>query len=564
MSRVLLAQIASFFLGCGVLTAQTTEPKFQIADIHTSPHSSSPTFMRSGFYKGGRYEVRQASMVDLISLAYGVDSDRILGGPSWLEMDHFDVIAIAQANTSQDAVKIMLQNLLADRFKLVLHTDKKELSTYAITVGKKLQLKEADGSGETGCKFELQGVPPGGPKPGEAPPATLTLAYTCGNMTMAAFAEALHTLPLIPQMLGNNPILDETGLKGAWNFEFHFAFSTTNPNAASVNVISDVADKQLGLKLEPRKVPTPVIIVDSANEKPTDNLPGVTEKLPVAPTEFEVADIKPSDPNAAPVNRSPFLPGGRLDLRGMTLKNLIQVAWDTSPDKILGGPKYLESDKYDIVAKAPASVTTVGAMNSNNGPPPVDIDALRLMLRALLIDRFKLATHSEDRPADAYTLVAAKPKMKKADPANRTGYKEGPGPDGKDPRKDNPALGRLVTCQNMSMAQLAEALPGIAPGYFQNASTMVIDATGVEGSFDFTLSFSGAGILNKNGGGRGGDAPASSAGGGATGAGVAVDPGGGITLFDAMEKQIGIRMEIQKRPMPVLVIDHIEQKPTDN
>jgi uncharacterized protein (TIGR03435 family) len=185
------------------------------------------------------------------------------------------------------------------------------------------------------------------------------------------------------------------------------------------------------------------------------------------------------------------------------------------------------------------------------------------MLKALIVDRFKLATHTEDRPTDAYTLVAARPKMKKADPANRTGFKEGPGPDGKDPRKDTPALGRLVTCQNMSMAQLAEALPRIAPGYFANASTTVIDATGVEGSFDFTLSFSGAGILNNgNGGGRGGDAPPGPANAGA--AGAASDPGGGMTLFDAMEKQIGIKMEIRKRPMPVLVIDHVEQKPTDN
>jgi uncharacterized protein (TIGR03435 family) len=358
-------------------------------------------------------------------------------------------------------------------------------------------------------------------------------------------------------------ILDETGLKGAWNFEFHFTIAG-NGGGLTASLISDVADKQLGLKLEPRKVPTPVILVESANEKPTDNLPGVAAKLPVAPTEFEVADIKPSDPNTAQApQRSPFLPGGRLELRGVAMKDIIAAAWDTTPDKVVGGPKNLDTDKYDIIAKAPSAVTTVGSSLSNGQQPPIDIDALRLMLKALIIERFKLTTHMEDRPADAYTLVAAKPKMKKADPANRTGFKEGPGSDGKDPRKDTPALGRLVTCQNMTMAQLAQALPQIASGYFQNASTTVIDATGIEGSFDFTLSFSGAGILNKNGGGgRGGDAPPPSAASG--GAGEASDPGGGMTLYDAMEKQIGIKMEIQKRPLPVLVIDHIEAKPTDN
>jgi uncharacterized protein (TIGR03435 family) len=122
----------------------------------------------------------------------------------------------------------------------------------------------------------------------------------------------------------------------------------------------------------------------------------------------------------------------------------------------------------------------------------------------------------------------------------------------------------------MTMAQLAELLPSIAGGYFQTVSRTVLDSTGVEGAFDFTLSFSGAGILNGGGGGRdgggggrGGDSgPAPPAAAGT--AGVASDPGGGITLFDAMEKQIGIKMVTTKRPVPVLVIDHIEQKPTDN
>jgi uncharacterized protein (TIGR03435 family) len=233
---------------------------------------------------------------------------------------------------------------------------------------------------------------------------------------------------------------------------------------------------------------------------------------------------------------------------------------------VVGGPKYLDDDRYDITAKAPSQATSMISSMAQGNQPPVDVDALRLMLRALLIDRFKLKTHMEDQPRNAYTLLAAKPKMKKADPSNRTGFKEGPGPDGKDPRKETPALGRLVTCQNMTMGQLAELLPKIAGGYFQNASTTVIDATGLDGAYDFTLSFSPAGILNGGGGGRGGDGAAAPGGtpGGAAGAGEASDPGGGMTLYDAMEKQIGIKMEIQKRPVPVLVIDHMEQRPTDN
>lgn len=402
-----------------------------------------------------------------------------------------------------------------------------------------------------------------GRRPGDGPPPSITLAFTCHNMTMAALAEYMHTMPLGNQFLGTNPVVDETGLAGAWNLDFHFELVQNGPTTPSGML--DSFEKQTGLKLEARKVPLPVIIVDSANEKPTPNEPGVAEKLPVSPTEFEVADIKPSDPNASgPGRGGGFQPGGRLDLRGITLKQLITIAWDTTPGLVAGGPKFIDDDKFDIVAKAPASATT-GAAAGQGNQPPLDVDALRLMLKALIIDRFKLKTHVEDRPMDAYTLLADKPKLKKADPSNRTGYKDGPGPDGKDPRKETPALNRLVTCQNMTMAQLAELLPSIAGGYFQTVSRTVLDSTGLDGAYDFTLSFSGIGILNGGGGGRGGDGPPAAAGAGATGAaGMASDPSGGISLMEAMDKEIGIRMITTKRPVPVLVIDHIEQKPSDN
>jgi uncharacterized protein (TIGR03435 family) len=506
-------------------------------------------------------------MVDLIANAWGVDPDKVVGGPNWLEFDRFDILATAPAKSTPAELRAMLQTLLADRFKLVVHIDKKELPTYALTMGKKSQLKESDGSGDSGCQFQIQGLQNGrgGPQP-DAQPAPPTLEYKCTNMTMAALAEYMHTMPLAQQFIGPNPLVDDTGLKGAWNFEFHYALPL-GPAAAGMsgNSIMDAFEKQLGLKLEPRKVALPVVIVDSANEKPTDNLPGISAKLPVAPTEFEVADIKPSDPNASsgPGRGGGFLPGGRLDLKGIALKDLIVIAWDTLPNLVVGGPKFIETDRFDIVAKAPALALS-GSGNMMSGPggqPPVDIDALRLMLRALIVERFKLVTHTEDRPMNAYTLVAAKPKLRKADPSNRTGFVEGPGPDGKDPRKDIPALGRLVTCRNMTMTQLAELLPSIAGGYFQTVSRTVLDSTGLDGAYDFTLSFSGAGMVN-GGGGRGGDR------GGAPGqpgaGGEASDPNGALSLADAMEKQIGIKLVTVKRPVPVLVIDHIEQKPTDN
>ncbi len=100
--------------------------------------------------------------------------------------------------------------------------------------------------------------------------------------------------------------------------------------------------------------------------------------------------------------------------------------------------------------------------------------------------------HWETGPVTAYDLVAASPKLTLADPRARTRCDEGPGPDGKDPRIKNMVLDRLVTCQNMSMAQFGVLLQYLAPDYIFSP---VLDNTGLKGSYNFTLSFSSSLLL---------------------------------------------------------------------
>lgn len=535
LSRAAFGQAAS-----GQTTAPA--PKFDIADVHTSTQSTNRTpFMTGGALRGGRYDLRDATMLDLIRTAYGVDADTVLGGPNWLELDRFDVSAKAPPATSPETLRLMLQALLADRFQLVVHRDTKPLQAFALTLEKgKSRLKEADGSGSTGCQFEPQK-----PEPGTVP----FMAFSCHSMTMTAFAGNLRR---IGGDYLTGPVVDSTGLEGAWDFDIRWTYRALLGQAGGDGVtLFDAVEKQLGLKLEPRKTPEPVIVVDSVSGKLSANPPEVTRSLPPAPTEFEVAVIRPSMPDETPFFR--VHPGGQVEIGGFTLKFLIASAWNLDPrtnEMMVGAPKFLDSERFDITAEA----------SSDSAPAngAVDSDDLRLMLQALLKDRFKLATHMEDRPVTAYTLMAVKPKLKRADPANRTGWKEGPGPDGKDPRNENPILSRLVTCRNMSMTQFAELLPKIASGYIQSP---VLDATGMEGGWDFTLSFSAAGLLHSRPG-QGGDA-GQAAGGAAASTLSASDPSGAVSLFDAV-KQLGLKLEMQKRPVPVLVIDHVEEKPTDN
>lgn len=419
-------------------------------------------------------------------------------------------------------------------------------------------MKEAAGSGEAGCNFTVEN-----PTPSSGPaPAVITLpviAYTCKSTTMAAFAEGMLSMAGAGQYFNNKLVVDQTGLSGTWDFSFKFTpkvpagIRTTGENIP----LFDALENQLGLKLEPSTVPMPIIVVDSVSQKPTENSPEVAKSFPPLPTEFEVAEIKPAvstgNGERGGGGGRPEIKNGRIYLPGITLKNLIFVAWDLNNDDMLvGAPKWIEEERFDVIAKAPAGVA-IGDLTPQRSAIPVNIDALRPMLRTLIVERFKLATHTEDRPINAYTLVAVKPKLTKADPASRTKWEEGAAPDSKN-KNANSSLGRLVTCHNVTMAQFAEMLPGIAPGYLH---TEVVNATGLEGGWDFTFSFSPAGVLQLNSG-QAGDAGTA----GSVSAPEASDLSGALSIFDAITKQLGLKLEMQKRPVPVLVVDHLDRKPS--
>ena len=541
-----------------LVVGQSTDspPAFVIADVHPSTRITTPV-MRASF-RAGRYEIRNATMVDLIRTAYAVDADKILGGPSWLEYDRFDVAALAPTSATPDTQRLMLQALLADRFALAVRRDTRPTAGHVLTAGKgKHKLKEvADSGAASGC--QNQNVAAARPSaPGQfVLPMT---GITCRNVTTATLAADLKRLT---GGYVTNAVLDETGLPGAWDLELQFTPRAMLGLAASMDgatatSLSDAIDKQLGLKLDERDIPTPVLLVERVNATPTPNAPDVAAKLPpTPPMEFEVADIKPVDPNARPLGvvQMGVLPGGRVNLPGIPLRLIIGLAWNVPTNgPIDGAPTWLDTARFDIIAKLPSELAPPGGTN-------VPLQDLGPALQALLIDRFKMKVHFEDRSVEAYTLVADKPKLRRADPSTRTGCKA--------PVNMAFAISasgglppRAFTCQNITMAQFVDQLQTIAGSYI---TYPVVDATGLDGAWDFTLSFSPISPQQLTALMAGARA-ASAAAGGAAGDATASDPlGGGLSLFAAVEKQLGLKLEVRKRTYPVFVIDHIEEKPTEN
>jgi uncharacterized protein (TIGR03435 family) len=244
-------------------------------------------------------------------------------------------------------------------------------------------------------------------------------------------------------------------------------------------------------------------------------------QAPARMPEFEVADVQVSKSTSPEQGKGRMLPGGRIEVPNTTLKNLVMAAYSVQENMITGGPGWLDSDRFDIVAKA---------------PPDTPADTLFLMLRSLLAERFKLAIHREDKPMPVYVMVVGKggPKLKPATGGQQTC------------RWITPGNGRVQReCKNMTMQQLAIQIPGWG---MARVDLPVVDLTEIQGAYDFQLEWSMPG-------GRGdagqGDAP-----------NAAADMGGS-TIFDAMS-QIGLRLEQRKRPVSVIVMDHVERVPTAN
>src|SRR5262249_34228341 len=326
--------------------------------------------MRTSPPRNGRYEIKNATMLDLVRTAYGFNPDTILGGPNWLELDRFDVIAKVAEGADTDAQKAMLQSLLEDRFTLVARKETKPVPTWVLTAGKQPRLKEADGSGQSGCRIPDASsgpVPEGGLRLFRMEPdgkqtqiilgAGGVVQYSCRNMTMGAFAAEMRSM--LGAQLGPDPVIDETGLKGAWNFDVRWSIGLIGlPNQGEQIPVAEAIDKQLGLKLEQRPTPKQVVVVESVNRTPTPNAANVGELLPTpsAPKEFEIADVKlaaPLTPCEPFFSGSGMQPGGRFPCTGCPIRMLLQRAFNSNNNELLAAlPAGIDAMRVDVIAKA--------------------------------------------------------------------------------------------------------------------------------------------------------------------------------------------------------------------
>jgi uncharacterized protein (TIGR03435 family) len=250
--------------------AADADPSFEVATI--KPNNTGATNMQGLVIRGRKFMTRASSLGDLISFAYEVQAKQIVNAPDWLDKDRYDIEAAPEQEgvPNGEQVRIMIRKLLADRFALKFHHDKRDMSAYVLTVGK-------DGSKlkPTQLKGNLPGIGIG--------PGTGGITLNMANATIPDFTGFLQILVL------DRPVVDKTGIQGRYDFRCTFTPDESQfgghpppmPNqgnnngsndtaAAAAPSLYDAIQQELGLKLSAEKTSVDVIAVDHV-EKPSAN-----------------------------------------------------------------------------------------------------------------------------------------------------------------------------------------------------------------------------------------------------------------------------------------------------
>jgi len=240
--------------------AKTADPGFEVATIKPSKPDQQGRMIT---LRGGNVVTVNTSLIALISFAYDLQPKQIEGAPAWAEPDKFDITGKPDTPGMPDGsqYKSMIKKLLADRFQLKYHSEKKEMPVYALQPGKaeaKLSKASLDAGDLPGYSFTGLGK------------------LTVQNSTLEGFAQFMQNMVL------DRPMVDQTGLQGRYDFALNWTPDESQFGGMAIKVPppSDKADappplftavqEQLGLKLVPTKAMVNVMVIDKV-EKPSEN-----------------------------------------------------------------------------------------------------------------------------------------------------------------------------------------------------------------------------------------------------------------------------------------------------
>jgi uncharacterized protein (TIGR03435 family) len=532
-------------------------PAFEVASIRPANPSDGRQGRGIGVDASGRFTASGASLSALVWLAYvrAPGSGKVSGGPMWGQSDWFDinakvddayVVGWDKLTDAQrmDRVRPMIRRLLSERFQLKLRIEMQPTPVYAL-----VQAKGGTKMKEVPTPDPIEGDPKealarqinrGKPVPGNV---------KCWGTTCTGLAVPMSNAIgyIVGMSHADRMVIDETGLKGYYNFTF------TQPRNNDDSAMAEV-EGDLGLMFDPRTVPMKAYVIDSAEKPSVDGAevtPAVLQNLEanaapvstwiplvneegiatpeaaaVIPIKFDIVSFKACKEGVGSGTVVLPLDGDFIEYKCQPIGRILYFAFSgPHPFMMKGEPGWVDNDRYDFQAKvAPADIATWQEL---------DLSAKRLMVQALLEDLLKVKVRPDLTPHPVYDLVVAKggPKFKP--------FQEGESntlPNGKvlvgrtsywDPDGTN-------TIQGITIGALAETIS-------TRVGRQVIDKTGLTGLYDVSLYIPNEHYNTSQA--DAGDSPIPH-------------------IFDGV-KALGLELQPSKGPTYGLVMDHIE-RPPDN
>ena len=235
------------------MSFESSGRRFEVTSVLANKTGDMRVMMR--VQPGGAWEATNVTLDSMIRLAYRIQESQLVGGPAWIYSDRFDIVAKSPQGAPGPEFALRMQSLLAERFNLKLHRETRELPVYALVIdgtpGPRLTPSPID------CEAWARGrigQPPTPLQPGERPTCGTTATpgrLTGGSITMSQLAQ---TLSRYTQRM----VLDQTGLTSGFDYDLEFA---TDPAGGS---IFTALPQQLGLRLDSRRAPVDVLVIDSA------------------------------------------------------------------------------------------------------------------------------------------------------------------------------------------------------------------------------------------------------------------------------------------------------------
>jgi uncharacterized protein (TIGR03435 family) len=259
-------------------------PRFAVVSIKRNPSReplSVAVAMGVGYRPGGRLVAGNAPVAMLIQRAYSVEGFRVVGGPAWINTDGYDIEAKPESNTDQKQMWLMLRSLLADRFKLTIHSETRSLPVYdlqAVKGGPKLAAPQGGACSET-----MTGPPEPGQRP--APPCGPGLVKSGTGLGMEGISVSMPAFTKMLSTLLGREVIDKTGYTERFALHLEFAMDDTLvglPNPSGPDASGQPADPaarpslrtaiqdQLGLRLQSSTGPVNVLVIDRV-ERPAEN-----------------------------------------------------------------------------------------------------------------------------------------------------------------------------------------------------------------------------------------------------------------------------------------------------